>query len=402
MKKHYTGAEEPKKLWDAVYRRLKRRKKQNAIGENCGVGFVFYSYEKLINDALAAAVLLSELTEPSDPVTVGMGAYDTATVILACSIISRSVIISDTGESMTFKGLVITDKNTYAPRFISPEELRTLIAGVLSGGGAPNPPSEKGEMELTFRSHGQSVTYSERAVILSAVAFGTGCALTFRDCMMSLLPITCPEGIFCGILAPLLAGATAAVCVDARSTVRYMRFISPTKLFCPCGVAGALLLKLLRIKKRFPHYASNDRALSIDSARLWLNRLSHPRISYLLGGRLRTVIATGEIPAASVKAFFSFGIYSVMMRSVRGLTPALFHYGEDPIGVWKLPVGADADLCNVQKGGVGTVVISSPHIREGNFTPDTYRSNEKRSDSALVTPLSGFILKNGGVFVVEK
>lgn len=398
MKKQYTGDGEPKKIWDAVYNNSKSRGEKYAVGEMSGCGFVFYSYERLISDAMGLSVLLSELTDPSDPVTVGAGAYDTAAVILAASLASRSVIVSDTSDSLTFKGMVITDKNTYFPKFISPEELRVLIAGILSGSPSPSYQSG-GEIEITFRSKGQSITYSESAAILSALAFKSGCSLTPHDRIMSLHSPSSENGLLCGILSPLLCGATSAVCADAKSTIRYMRSLSPTKLFCHREVINALILKLLRIKKRHPRAQKKAPSLSIEPALLWCNRLFHPRISYLLGGRLKTVISTGEISPVCARAFFSFGIYSITARSVKGLTPALFHYGEDPRGVWRLPLGARADLCNVQKGGLGSIVISAPHVRQGDHLPNTYIINEKTSPSSLVTPLLGFISKKDKIFV---
>ena len=400
MKNRYTGEGEPRSLFDAIERHLKNRKKHNAIGETCGIGFVFYTYERLINDAMGAAILMSELAEPSDPITVGASAYDTAVMILAASVLSRSIIISDPGESLTFNGIVITNKNTYSPRFISPSELRTLIAGVLSRGTPALPTCERGNAEISFRAGGQSDTYSERAALLSAAAFNAGCAIAKNDRLISLFTPSSPEGLFCGILAPLIAGSSSAVCADARSTVRYMRSLSPTKLFCPTEVAGAILLKILRIKKKFPRTSYSHSPL--DTTRLWINRLSHPRISYLLGGRLRALIVAGEIPEGSANALFSFGIYSIMMRSVRGLSPALFRYAGDRIGKWSLPLGADADMRNVQKGGVGNLVLSSEGVRMGESVGHTYAENEKLSKTSLITPLKCFIMKNGGVFLVKK
>ena len=399
MKKKYTGKDEPKKIWDEVYKRAEKGSERPAIGEKSGYGFVFYSYGRLISDAHGLALALSELTDPADPITVGASAFDTATVILAASLISRSVIISDLSDGMTFNGLIITDKNTFSPKFISPEELRTLIAGALSGSSSSPSPHGKEEIEITFRSNGGSVTYSESAAILSALAFKTGCGLRKGDRLMSLIHPSTESGLLSGLLAPLLCSATSAVCINAKSTVRYMRSISPTKLFCPREVASAIILKLLRIKKKHPRTHSSVPSLSIEPMLLWLCRLSHPRISYLLGGRLRTIISTDEISPLSARVFFSFGIYSITVRSVKGLTPTLFHYGEDPRGVWKLPVGSTADMCNVQKGGVGSLVIKAPHVRKGIPLPNTYLPGEMPDSSSLVTPLCGFVMKNGRVFV---
>ena len=404
MKKNYTGEGEPKKIWDAVYGRVKAKNlgARSAVGETSDCGFIFHSYDRLLSDAIGLAIVLSDITDPSDPITVGAGAIDTALVVLAASLVSRSVIISDRSDSLTFGGVIITDKRTHFPRFISPEELRPLIAGALSGNPSISPHSDGKEIEITFRSGGGSVSYSEGSALLAALAFKSGASLTPRDRLMSLILPTTEGGFLCGVLAPLLTGASTAVCADAKSTIRYMRSLSPSKLFCPGEVANALLLKLLRIKKRYPRVSSKSPSLSFQPSLAWFNRLFHPRIAFLLGGRLKTVISTDQLSPISSRALFSFGIYSISTRSVKGLTPALFHYGEDPRGVWKLPLGAEAELCNVRKGGVGSIVISAPYVRLGSVIRNTYLANEKPDGSSIVTPFLGFIFKNGNIFVSGK
>ena len=399
MKKHYTGSDEPKKIWDAVYRHAKNK---GGLYLPDGKDYTFYSYEQIISDAIGASIVLEELTDPSDPVTVGAGIYDIITVILACSLISRHVIISDERDEMTFGGLVITDKNTHFPKFISPEELRVLISGAVSGNDDIKVPDSKAPIDISFRSSGLSITYGEQAALLAAIAFQTGCALSRKDNLLSLFSPSSENGFICGILAPLITGASVAAGERAEIVIRYMKSLSPTKLLCSRTVASALILKLLRIKKLHPRPDRKRISLSIDPSFIWLNRLYHPRISYLLGGKLKTVITLGELSPVSAKAFFSFGIYSISMHSISGLTPSLFHYGEDRRGEWKLPVGACADICNTQKGGTGTIVISAPHVRKGDCSPNTYIPYEKPSSTSLVTPLCGFVTKKGGVFVIEE
>ena len=399
MKKRHVGVGEAESLFDAAERHLKRRKKHLAIGEADNGIDVFYTYERLMKDAAGTAILLSELAHPSDPITVSASPYDTMVVLLAASALSRHVIVSDADKKMTFNGVIITDKSTYSPRFISPAELRTLIAGVLSRGEPYPPAALRGKMEITFRQGEKSDTYSEAALLLSASAFSVGCAITPRDKIVSVFSPHSPDGLFCGMIAPIISGACVSVCPDSKSLLNHLKDLSPTKLFCPDGTAASLLLKHLKIKKKFPVPSHSPEPLS--PARLWINRLSHPGISYVLGGKLGAIIAVGELPEASVNALFTLGIYSVMMRSVRGLSPALFRYGGDKLGAWSLPLGATADMHNVQKGGIGNLILSSLGVRMGDPIKNTYAEGEKLSDCSLLTPLKCFIMKNGDVFLVK-
>ena len=225
-----------------------------------------------------------------------------------------------------------------------------------------------------------------------------------NDCLTYTHSVQAPEGLFCGLVAPLLSGGASVECPSTKNLMKCLKLSSPTKLFCSSNTASALLLKLLHIK-RLPQKAlatSIFPVRSADPSYLLLKRLSYPRVLYSLGGRLRSVITTEPMSDISSRAFFSFGIFAISMMSEKGLVPSMFHYTGDPSAVWRLPLGARADLCFVRSGGVGRVIIHSPSVREGAFISDTYLPLQKRSSSSMVTSLSGFVLKNGNIFVVNE
>lgn len=393
-----------KSIWERVYGHLKARGKRRAVGEFCREGFVFHSYENLIGDALALSQYFVESSEPSSPITVSLGAYGKAISMLACSILGRRMIVED----MEARGIRLCGELPRGEIFVSEEELKAAIVGILSRKTDISPIARGGCFEIVFRSGIDEVCYSESAAIHSALAFSTASALAADDCLAFICHTGSPEALFCGLLSPLLLGGASAECALPRNLIRCLKFASPTKLLCPTPVANALVLKLLRINGRkersaFPSVQSKkplDKPPVPDPSYLLLKRLTHPRVAFALGGRLRSVITTGPLSPISAGAFFSFGIYTLSMLSESGLVPALFHYSDEASGVFRLPLGARADLCNVQKGGVGKLIIESPSVRNGIFFPDTYLPLQKRAESAMVTKFRGFVLKNGSVFVV--
>ncbi len=395
---------ENKSIWECVYGHLKIRGKKRAVGEFCREGFIFHSYERLIGDALAASQYFVENSEPSSPIAVCLGAYGKAVSMLACSILGRRLIVED----MSASGIKLQGEMPNREVFISDEEFKTAIVGILSRKTPISPIARGGSFEMVFRCASGEVCYSESSAIHSALAFSTATALSGEDCLAFICHTSGPEALFCGLLAPLLAGGASAECALPRNLMRCLKLSSPTKLLCPVSVANALVLKLLRINGRrersaFPSVQSKKplgKAPVPDPSYLLLKRLTHPRVSFALGGRLRSVITMGHLSSISSGAFFSFGIYTLSMLSETGLVPALFHYSDEASGVFRLPLGARADLCNVQKGGIGKLIIQSPSVRKGDFISDTYLPLEKRSETALVTPFKGFILKNGSIFVV--
>ena len=394
-----------KSIWERVYEHLKIRGKKRAVGEFFNEGFVFHSYENLIGDALALSQYFVENSAPSSPVAICLGAYGKAISMLACSMLGRRLIIEDMEE----RGIILQSELPKCELFVSDEELRAAIFSILSRKTSISPISRVGNFEIVFRSgEGEEVYYSENAAIHSALAFSTATALSAEDCLAFICHTGSPEALFCGLLAPLLTGGASAECAMPRSLMRCLKLTSPTKLLCPTPVANALVLKLLRINGRregsaFPSVQSKkslDKPPVPDPSYLLLKRLTHPRVAFALGGRLRSVITTGHLSSISSGAFFSFGIYTLSMLSESGLVPALFHYSDEASSVFRLPLGAHADLCNVQKGGIGKLIIESPSVRKGLFYSDTYLPLEKRSETAIVTQFNGFILKNGSVFVV--
>lgn len=391
-------------IWEAAEARSKKRGRKNAVGETREGGTVFWSYEKLISDSFAAAAFLMERTDEKASVTLsGLGAYYTAVFIIAASRLGYSLSIAESGT----RGIFVDSRQA---EFVAEEEIRPVLTGILAPVSLPSLPPKAGESFITFLSDdGQDITYSESAALLAAEAFAEGCAMSHKDRLMYLISETTPEGIFCGILAPIIKGATSVKCNDPRNMLRHMKLISPTKLFCPTRIAWALLLKLLRIKK-LP-----DRALKLprggdtlknlyDPTLVLCRRLTQPRITYALGGRLRSVITDSALSPRRCRAFLAFGIFAIGVYSEKGLVSALFHYGGDRAEVWRLPSGSRADICHVQRNGVGRVLLFSPAIREGESTDSTYVPLEKHfdsSDTALVSRMNGFILRDGSVFEVK-
>lgn len=394
-------------IWDTVEAVAKKRGKKHAIGEAREGGTVFWGYEKLMSDAHAAAVFMNERANKKYTVTLsGLGAYGTAVFIIAASRLGYSVSVTYKGE----EGVLIEDPNAGKVSFVSRDETGPILTGILALFSLPSLPPKETESYITFISDsGETVTYSESAALLSAEAFAEGCALSGTDILMHLISENTPEGLFCGILAPIVKGATTVRCDDPRDLLRRMKLVSPTKLFCQTKIAGALLLKLLRIK-RLPRRAlespgGNDALKKLSDPTLVLcRRLMQPRITYALGGRLRSIITLSSLSPRQSRAFLSFGIFAVGVYSEKGLAPALFHYGGDRAEVWRLPSGSRADVCRVQRNGVGRILLFSPAIREGESADSTYVPLEKHSDSAetaLVSRMSGFILRDGSVFEVK-
>lgn len=383
-------------IWNEAENISKNNKSRDVIGEAAGDRVVFRSRERLMRDSLAAAVLLGK-SKAELVSAAGIGAYYTAVLTLACSRVGMRLSLFDNSGAW---GIMVGED------FISYEELPSVLEGILSSPNPLEPPPPRGEMLIALSD---GATYSEEAAILSARAFAEGIALFKSDKLMFLPHESTPEGLFGGILAPLINGATSVKCSDARNMLKCMKLTSPTKLFCGQIEARALLLKLLRIKKlklREVNKAESESSLKLLTAPtlVAIRRLIRPKILYTLGGKLKSVTVLGELSPRRMRAFFSFGILAVSVRTEKGLCPALFHYGGDKKGVWHLPRGSRADVCRVKKGGIGKIIISSPALREGESLDCTYVPLEKHFDgekTSLVTTLSGYILKDGGVFEVK-
>lgn len=383
-------------IWNEAENISKKNKNRHAIGEAAEDRVVFRSRERLMTDSLAAAVLLDKSKAPFVS-AVGIGAYYTAVLTLACSRVGIHLFLSDSSGA---RGI------TMGADFISYEELPSALEGILSSQSLPDPSPPRSEMLITFSD---GTTYSEEAAILSARAFAEGITLFKPDKLMFLPHESSPEGLFGGILAPLIKGATSVKCSDARNMLKCMKMTSPTKLFCGHIEARALLLKLLHIKKlrlREINKTESESSLRLLTAPtlVAIRRLIRPKILYALGGKLKSVTVLGELSPRRTRAFFSFGILAVSVRTEKGLCPALFHYGGDKKGVWHLPGGSRADVCHIKKGGIGKIIISSPALREGESLDCTYIPLEKHFDGekeSLVTTHSGYILKDGSVFAVK-
>ena len=367
---------------------------KKAIGEEVYSGMVFFSYKKLISDAEGAAVLISELSERGSAITLyPSGGYDSATILIASSILGRSLIIS----SGSIGQVELTDRSGETVR-IDLDRFRALTAGVLARPSPPLPLTDGGEMKLIFKSEESERCFSESAVISSSLAFSDIRHLSHRDTLISTLPESTPEGIFGGILAPLLCAATSVCCCDVRSVIRAMKLSQPTVIFCQSIVAKAIRKKLLGLCSLPLHLSESAhieaKPLSplkkcFGAAERALRRLLMIRIRSILGGRVRSIISLGDLPDDCIGSLAFFGIECIMILSTPRCIPAAFKYEGLRSHVWSLPFDTLADLQGVCPGGIGQITLSSPRTCE-EYLP--HGNGDK---------LRGFITKNGSIFVLR-
>ena len=362
------------------------------------------SYGELVEDGRRAAAFISESSSDSSPVCICLGGYLAAALVLACSYLGRDITVcAEKAAGISFNG---EDGRV----FISADRLLPIISGTDPlRAPARNVPDHHGIL-ITFRSAtGFERSYSEASALLAAFAFADVTGLSRMDRFMTCLPCDDPRGLFCGLLAPIAVGSHLFFCDREEELMSCLGLCSPTKLFCSELLSSALLLRLEKIRKKT---ARNDK-LSLRGVnfltpeRLLLRRLVNPRITLALGGRLRTLITSGGLSDRQTISLFSMGVFSIMIMSLDGLSPALFRTACDKKGVWHLPKGCISDLFGVGKGGMGRLALSSPFQREGKAVPFSLIAGEKRSepqasDEFIMTDLFGFVLRDGSVFTVDK
>lgn len=368
---------------------------RSAIGESLdGSSVITFSYQRLISDADAAAILISELSQKGSPISLhGGSSYDSAVIFLACSSLKRRLIISDGLEDV----MLLTDPQG-EPISIDLNELRALISGVLARGVPAAPRADGEEMKIVFYDslRGERC-FSESAAVLSASELAASCRLSAKDTLLFTLPLHSPEGFFGGVLAPLLCGACTVCCPSERSVIRDLKLTRSTVILCSPRLTLAIKKKLSNLCRLPIHVFSKKSALNggatlikyFCAAEIACRRLLMARVRVSVGGRLRALVSLSEISDDSARALMFFGIECVMVLSTSACIPAAFRYGDDRRRVWTPPRDTVADICDVQRGGIGRITISSPRLCEGS------------RDGTAVTELVGFITKNGEICLCE-
>ena len=437
--------------------------RKGTIGEGFGEGVLICSRGKLYDECRALARYIKARLcgkAPSILLCDG-GMYDTATVAVTASLLSCTLTLSRDIPTERIECSV-----TIAPHppvwqsdelFISTDELQAIILGELAeehirnlerieaeknipvfewgaslesqGFGAcvkddksaecdaeTSPNATLFELVLLSNPAGKDFErYSEAAVISAAREYRVAEGLFPFDTCFSTLHSCTKEGFFGGILAPMMTSKRIFHASPSPCLFEQMRLSSPTKLLCEPSLAAEIAYSMQRLKETPRAWrkgrGSNPLRLKLDRlfprTRAAIRRLRLVFIHYPFGGRLSGICTVGDslstLPDSTVDTLLGFGIVATSLMSVKNCLLTGFRRASDPADLWRLARGLRADMCDVEKNGVGRLTFGGNLVSDAPTNGHTLTAGELRLEfpekRLLVTELCGFPSRNGTFFV---
>lgn len=268
---------------------------------------------------------------------------------------------------------------------------------------------EEGDLaEILYTSgttgHSKGVMLSHKNIVSNAIAAHKAIRIDFNDRLLSILPLAHVYECTCGMIAPVMGGASITYIVGlptAQTLIPAMQQIKPT-------IVLSVPLVMEKIyKKRVVSEVNSKKALKvlykIALIRLALNKIIGKKLYQAFGGNLRFIVFGGAATSPEVENFLKEGNFPY--TTGYGLTETSPLLTVNPIGqvrngsCGKVVDGVEVRIVDVDpKSGAGEIVARGPNVMQGYYkNPDETR--KIMSDGWLKTGDLGYFDEDGYLFI---
>ncbi len=242
---------------------------------------------------------------------------------------------------------------------------------------------------------------------LCAALDALACAMRFdeTDVFLSVLPLSEPLGMQCGVLLPLFCGGSAVLGNSVRRLLDDMRSTAPTVLLCPPRTVEVLhghirseWKKQGEERRMLAAMRSTD--LLAEPMRAAAKRSTFPLIHKMLGDRLRLFLSTGLVLSEASREMRALG-FSVLLGYA---DPACAGFvtvereGNIREGAMGMPMMSHLlDVCRAREDGVGEIRVRGSAVMQGYHGEKT--PEDVLCDGWLYTGALGSLDRDGFLYV---
>lgn len=322
---------------------------------------------------------------------------------------------------------VVTDEKKYVPekfeelegdRRIEFEKLANMGKELLEAGNNQylNHEIDREKMSVILFTSG--TTGTSKGVMLSVKNIATAVNNSFEmtnfnqeDVLVSVLPVHHTYEMTCGILTPILVGAT--VCIN--DSLKYI--MKNFQLFRPTGLVLVPLFVKTMHKKIWDSAAKSKStgqlnfALSVQGVLSKVGvdatkKLLFSRIRNAFGGRLEKVICGGApLGGDLVKSFNDFGIVLSQGYGITECSPliSVCPYGAKKYDSVGLPVpGLEVRIDNADENGNGEIVVKGDNVMLGYFNNPEATADVLDEDGWFRTGDLGHLDDDGYIYITGR
>lgn len=392
---------EPKNLRELVLAAAGAYAKRTAVTEKKKGEVCSYSYARLGEDVFALQAALEARGLGKGRVLIaGPNCYEFAVAVLACA---------------AGKGCAVPVANTLTAEEFAPLAARTQAEAVIGSAAflkvakaaAPalpafafsglakliaegrelqkkkkNPagrmPGQNSVAAIFFTpGSGHGVQLTQRNLCFTAAAVCRMIEIRQKDVFLSVLPLHHVYEITCGLLVPLMQGATIVFSSGLRNLSHEMQEFRPTVFNCVPYIAETMFKKVEASIRKCgqERYVRNmvriTNAIPSQTASFAAKRRAFSFVHKSFGGRLRLILTFGgPADAAVLRGFRNYGILALQSYSLVECAPvAAIHRDRFyRAGASGLPLpGTVLDIYDMNSEGLGEIRCKGANVMAGYF-----------------------------------
>ncbi len=389
--------------------------------------YVSYTYETLLRDArrigrsLCAKGLIGKKI-----IICGENGYEWVTAYLGiigyCGTavpLSRTLTkkeLSDAAEHCDAEAVIYGD-DCYELISALPEEIIKIpfssLGGMSCGEGTPKyTPTPDGIAELAYSSgtegKAKAVMLSHKNICNTLSSLKERIKLGAKDRFYSVLPLTHVNERICGLLCPLMSGASVAYGDGLHKIRTNMHEVRPTVVLCVPFILDKIYSKIAKNIKEKNRTETARTVIKLTEKtgflKMTLRGIVFAQIHESLGGRLRFFFAVGDsVKYRTLKGLAGFGFATVQAYGLTE-TASVVSVSEDNrdySSAGKPFESGLTDIYNIQSDGVGEIRIKSDSVTSGYYG-DAEETESHIRDGWLYTGDMGYIDADGSLHIVGR
>ena len=389
--------------------------------------YVSYTYEALCKDARRVGRSLCSKGLIGKKIMIcGENGYEWVTAYLA--VLGYCGIAVPLSRMLTADELSKAAAHCDAAAMIYGDDCEELVSGLPSdviripfsslcemsyGEGTPKytpTPEDIAELAYSSGTEGRSkaVILSHKNICHSLAPIAERIKLTENDSFYSVLPLTHVNERVCGLLCPLLSGASVAYGDGLHKIRTNMHEIRPTVVLCVPFILDKIYSKMTKnIKEKNRTEAARNIIKLTEKTGIFKNTLRNlifAQIHESFGGRLRFFFAVGDsVKHKTLKGLAGFGFVTVQGYGLTE-TAGVISVSEDQndhSSVGRPVKSGLTDIYNIQSDGVGEIRIKGDNVTSGYYD-DMKETEAHIRDGWLYTGDMGYIDSNGALHIVGR
>ncbi len=256
----------------------------------------------------------------------------------------------------------------------------------------------------------KGVMLSQKNLVCAINSSHRSTEFTYNDILVSILPTHHTYEMTCGILTPLMIGATVCINESLKTVLKSMQLYRPTALVLVPLYVSTIYKKIWDTAEKSGKKKTLETALKASSKTmkigLDLRKMLFSSVRSAFGGRLRMIVCGGApLNPDFVPRFDEFGISIVEGYGITECAPLISvnpAFAKKYHSVGPAVAGLDSKIDSPGAEGIGEICVKGPNVMLGYFQDEEATKAVIDEDGWFHTGDCGYIDEDGYIFITGR